>query len=371
MHDSTSNTVRAYTSVALRARHSRCIQVARTHALAHSMSPRTARSPLRLELHPPSPPALVPSFPRAVGSSCAVSCASGLALAGLPLWADVSGLRGLSSPLLELGRRRATPSTDPPCRHPAPALPAHPRSAATVELLSRTSTAARTGSSSSLNPVQHPRASHRRSGRATCPQHVATAPTAPHATPPRRTSSRMMGGLVAWSWIRVKARVANSVTARRNSSSSTCPSPRHPPAPCCCRGRSCRPPPRAASRRTTLCSTVRARPEHARACGSAQPYSTITSRSAINLTAHRRNGSRCDVCCMAPPARAARSTMFIYAARAAARTAAAAALRAIAIDLDLCALAGVADGSDDRRAAAIRATAGLLEAVRVRSLLVI
>jgi hypothetical protein len=46
------------------------------------------------------------------------------------------------------------------------------------------------------------------------------------------------------------------------------------------------------------------------------------------------------------------------------RTAVAAALRALALDLDLHALAGVADGSDDRRAAAVRATARLLGLVR-------
>ncbi len=139
-----------------------------------------------------------------------------------------------------------------------------------------------------------------------------------------------------------------------------------PPAPCC-RGRSCRPPPRAASRRTTLFDCTPA--ARLRLCSTLLD-DHLALRHQLDGASARRLALRCVLC---GAAGSRRTVDHVYLCShpplAAARTAAAAALRAIAMDLDLRALAGVADGSDDHRAAAMRATAGLLEAVR--SLLVI
>src|ERR1700761_1476951 len=125
-------------------RSAQTVQPGRSRAHPHARAqdvPHCAQPPASAPL--PAPPASALSFPRAVGSSCAVSCASGLALAGLPLWADVSGLRGLSSPLLELEReeRRESPRAPDDRSAPPPSSDTTaPRPAVPGALLSHTST---------------------------------------------------------------------------------------------------------------------------------------------------------------------------------------------------------------------------------------
>jgi hypothetical protein len=97
----------------------------------------------------------------------------------------------------------------------------------------------------------------------------------------------------------------------------------------------------------------------------------VALRHMLDGAQPRRHELRCVLCDQLGSRRTLDHVFFRcpHPPLAAARTAAAAALRALALDLDLRTLAGVADGCDDRRAAVIRATSGLLAAVRANMVL--
>src|SRR6202012_3567556 len=107
------------------------------------------------------------------------------ALAGLPLWVAVSGLRGLSSPLLEFKREeRREPPRDSDDRSAAP-----PSSDSTTSTTTgRARRAALAHVDRRVERRAQPGATHANmpspDRRATPHRHAAAAPTAPLLTPP-------------------------------------------------------------------------------------------------------------------------------------------------------------------------------------------
>ena len=361
-------------------RSAQTVQPGRSRAHPHARAqdvPHCAQPPASAPL--PAPPASALSFPRAVGSSCAVSCASGLALAGLPLWADVSGLRGLSSPLLELEReeRRESPrdtddrSAAPPSRDSTTSTTTgRAWRAALAHVDRRVERRAQPGATHANMPSPEP------SGDASPPRSSSPDSTSPHATlphvlshdgwhtggvagDPRRSADDELGHGAPHQQLQQH----RNIPAPAPAAASTVLLPRPLLSPAAARSQPAdyivfdSTPAARARARLRLCSTLL--DDH------------LALRHQLDGASAKRLALRC-VLCGAAGSRRTVDHVYLQCAHpplAAARTAAAAALRALAMDLDLRALAGVADGSDDRRAAAIRATAGLLDAVR--SLLVI
>src|SRR6202012_2760080 len=109
------------------------------------------------------------------------------ALAGLPLWVAVSGLRGLSSPLLEFKREESRePPRDSDDRSAAPpssdsttsTTPGRVRRAALAHVDRRVERRAQPGATHANMPSPEP------SGAASSPPNSTPAITYHHATPP-------------------------------------------------------------------------------------------------------------------------------------------------------------------------------------------
>jgi hypothetical protein len=312
----------------------------------------------------------------------------GLALAGLPLWADVSGLRGLPYPLLDRENARGD-------------RPGSPHDDCAYRLItaaggSNDSTTPGAGGRCDAFPFVGDYDAHeqRRSpfggAHAGMPQSTAlfgVDSASPHASSPTSTartptSPRIPasphddghpGGVVGGSdgasdehhrgaLHRLRGQ-HRDMAARGPMRTSTVLLPRALMSPAAARGQPADyimfdgSPAVRTRARLRLCSTLL--DDH------------LELRHQLDGASARRLAMRCGLCGDAGSRRTV-DHVYLRCAHpplAAARTAAAVALRAIAMDLDLRALAGVADGDDDRRAAAIRATAGLLSIVR--SLLVI